>query len=126
MNRNEIIQDGFGNSFRIGNELGQGVWSKVFSARSQDGLEWALRLPLAPTDFPAENGEQGPQNDDSTHPDTDSTSQTVLRLAQLSRNIIIEHWLQAQKLQRALSIQLHPLGKALVQRNPRSALSSAT
>ncbi|MEC7987560.1 MAG: serine/threonine-protein kinase [Myxococcota bacterium] len=52
MNTGEIIRDGNGQNYEIGSLLGRGLWAKSYSARSEDGLEWILKVPFTPKDLP--------------------------------------------------------------------------
>ena len=52
MNTGEVIRDGQGHSYEVGPLLGRGLWGKTYSVRTEDGMEWALKVPLSPKDLP--------------------------------------------------------------------------
>ncbi len=53
MNTGEIIRDGNGQNYEIGSLLGRGLWAKSYSARSEDGVEWILKVPFSAKDLPS-------------------------------------------------------------------------
>ena len=52
MNTDEYIRDGKGHSYRVGALLGRGLYAKTYAVRGEDNKEWALKVPLNPSDLP--------------------------------------------------------------------------
>ncbi len=52
MNTNDYIRDGKGHAYRVGTLLGRGLYAKTYAVRGEDGKEWALKVPLNPSDLP--------------------------------------------------------------------------
>jgi len=52
MKAGDIIIEEQGLRYELKSLLGQGLWAKTFIAQTQDGVEWVLKIPLSPTDFP--------------------------------------------------------------------------
>ena len=68
MNTGEIVRDGQGHQYKIGPILGRGLWGKTYTVQTEDEVEWALKIPLSPSDLP--DGHE--------------------KLAQVSRKILVE------------------------------------
>ena len=53
MKAGDIINEERGQSYELTSLLGQGLWAKTYTAQTQDGLEWVLKIPLSAADFPS-------------------------------------------------------------------------
>ncbi|MEL6344803.1 MAG: hypothetical protein AAFV53_16920 [Myxococcota bacterium] len=52
MKTGDIVRDGQGRAFQLGQPVHRGLWSKTYIAREETGSEWTLTVPLSKDDLP--------------------------------------------------------------------------
>ena len=85
MHANDFFKDDKGQTYRVGTPLGRGLFAKSYTVRSDDGLEWVAKISLQTQDFPT--GKE--------------------HLAQISRQILQEQWIEVSGIQHPNILRPH-------------------